>query len=77
MEKTALKHLIYGGFKEIISDSKFYYRSSVGESYSYLTEDGVNAVTDFLNGVAYKIHQAEQADLEKRAKAQTLETLKS
>lgn len=77
MEKTALKHLIYGGFKEIIYDSKFYYHSTVGESYSHLTEDGVNAVSDFLNSIAYKIYQSEKEDLENRAKELTLRTLKS
>ena len=77
MEKTALKHLIYGGIEEIIRDRNFYYYSKIGQQYSHFTEGGQAAVLEFMNSMAYKIRQAEEADLEKRAQEQTLNALKS
>lgn len=77
MEKSALKHLIYGGIEEIIRDRRYYYHTAVGESYSHFTEEGKEAITEFMAGMAYKIRAAEEADLERRAKEQTLEALKS
>lgn len=61
----------------MLRDRRFYYHSSVGESYSYFTEEGKEAITEFMNSMAYKIRAAEEADLERRAKEQTLEALKS
>ena len=77
MEKTTLKHFIYGGIEEIIRDSNFYYYSKIGQQYSHFTEAGQAAVLEFMNNMAYKIRQAEEADLEKRAQEQTLNALKS
>lgn len=77
MEKAALKHLIYGGIEEILRDRRYYYHTSIGESYSHFTEEGKEAITEFMNSMAYKIRAAEEADLERRAKEQTLEALKS
>ena len=77
MEKSALKHLIYGGIEEIIRDRRYYYHTSVGESYSHFTEEGKEAIAEFMTGMAYKIRAAEEADLEKRAREQTLAALKS
>jgi len=77
MEKTALKHLIYGGIEEIICDRKYYYHSTVGESYSHFTEEGRAAINEFMGAMAYKIKAAEEADLERRAKEQTMAALKS
>lgn len=78
MEKTALKHLIYGGVEEIIRDSNYYYYySKMGEQYSRFTESGQAAILEYMQSMAYKIRQAEEADLEKRAQEQTLNALKS
>ena len=77
MEKGALKHLIYGSLEELIRDRRYYYHSSVGESYSHFTEEGKEAVQEFMGAMAYKIRAAEEADLERRAKEQTLNALKS
>ena len=77
MEKGALKHFIYGSLEELIRDSRYYYHSSVGEAYSHFTEEGNVAVAEFMGAMAYKIRAAEEADLERRAKEQTLAALKS
>jgi hypothetical protein len=76
MEKSAIKDLTYGGLMEIINDSKFYYHSSVGSSYSHLTEDGKLAVVEFIDMIAWKMIEAENADLDRRAKDQVLAELK-
>ena len=77
MEKGAVKDIFYGGIEEIINDPKYYYYSKIGEAYSHLSDAGKEAVIEFMNGMAYKIRQAEQADLERRAQQQTLDALKS
>jgi hypothetical protein len=48
----------------------------VGSSYSYLTEDGKLAVIEFMNMIAYKMKEAEDEDLNIRAKQQVLDQLK-
>jgi hypothetical protein len=76
MQKSAIKDLIYGGLEELINNSKYYYHSSVGANYSHLTEDGKEAVSEFMDAMAWKIHEANNADLDRRAKEQVLSTLK-
>ena len=76
MEKSALKHLIYGGIEEMLRDRRYYYHSTVGENYSHWTEEGKEAVAEFMSSMAYKIRAAEEADLERRAREQTLAALK-
>lgn len=76
MKKSAIKDLVYGGVEEIINNRNFYYHSSVGAGYSHLTDDGKEAIIEYMNIMAWKIKEAEDADLEKRAKQQVLAALK-
>lgn len=76
MQKSAIKDLIYGGLEEILNNRNYFYHSSVGRDYSHLTEDGKVAVVEFMDLMAWKIKQAEDADLERRAKQQVLDALK-
>ncbi len=76
MEKSAIKDLVYGGLEELINNQRYYYHSTVGYSYSHLTENGKEAVADFMNIMAWKIREANDADLERRAKEQVLNALK-
>ena len=76
MEKGAIKDLIYGGLEELINNQKYYYHSTVGYNYSHLTEKGEAAIIDFMNLMSWKMLQAENADLELRAKEQVLNSLK-
>jgi hypothetical protein len=62
---------------EIINNRNCYYRSSVGGNYSHFTDEGKVAVMEYIELMAYKIHEAEQADLERRAKEQVLKELQS
>jgi hypothetical protein len=77
MQKSAIKDLMYGGLEEIINNRNHYYNSSVGGNYSHFTDSGEEAVMEFIKLMAYKIHEAEQADLDRRAKEAVLKELKS
>jgi hypothetical protein len=77
MQKSAIKDLAYGGLEELINNRAYYYHSSVGAGYSHLTEDGKEAVIEFMNLIAYKIKEAESVDLDRRAKEAVLKELKS
>ena len=76
MQKGAIKDLVYGGLEEILHNRNYYYNSSVGGAYSHLTEEGKIALTEFMGLMAYKIIEAENADLNDRAKKQVLDQLK-
>ena len=76
MEKGAIKDLVYGGVEEILNNSRYYYHSSVGAGYSHLTDDGKAAVIEYMDLMAWKIKEANEADLDQRAKKQVLDQLK-
>jgi hypothetical protein len=76
MEKAAIKDLIYGGLEEILNNNRYYYHSTVGRDYSRLTDLGKQAVTEFMDIMAYQIRAAENADLDRRAKEQVIASLK-
>ena len=77
MQKSAIKDLVYGGLEEILNNSRHYYKSSVGSNYCHLTESGKEAIVEFIDIMAYKINQAEEQDLDRRAKEQVLKELRS
>lgn len=76
MEKSAIKDLCYGGLEELLNNNRYYYHSSTGPSYSHLTEDGKVAVVEFMDMIAWKIKEANELDLDRRAKEQVWATLK-
>jgi hypothetical protein len=76
MEKQAIKELMYGGIKEIMNNGRFYYKSSVGKNYSSFTSAGVDAVKEFVTDIAGYITEAEEADLNQRAKDMVMKELK-
>lgn len=76
MEKGAVKDLVYGGLEELINNRRYYYHSSVGASYSHFTDEGKVAVIEFMDLVAWKVKEAENQDLEARAKQQVMSALK-
>jgi hypothetical protein len=76
MKKGAIKDLCYGGLLELLNNRNFYYHSSVGAGYSHLTEEGKEAVIEFMNMIAWKMKEAEDRDLDSRAKQQVIDQLK-
>jgi len=76
MDKTAIKHMMYGGIKELMSDRRYYYNSSTGRHYSHFTDEGKIALYAFASDIAYYITEAETKDLDNRAKDMVLKELK-
>lgn len=76
MDKLAVKEFLYGGVQELVKNKKFYYHSTVGQNYSYWTDEGKEALQDYLNIFAWKIKEAEEAELRNKAKEMVLEGLK-
>ena len=76
MQKGAIKDLIYGGVEEILTNKNYYYHSSVGRDYSHLTDEGKVAIVEFMDLMAWKVKEANDADLERRAKEQVMSALK-
>ena len=76
MEKQAIKELMYGGVKEIMNNSRYYYRSSTGRQFSSFTEPGKIAVQEFVHEIAAYIIDAENVELDQRAKDMVIKELK-
>jgi hypothetical protein len=74
MEKSAIKDLIYGGLEEMLHNRRYYYHSTA--SYSHFTDEGKAAVAEFMGLMAYQIREAENKDLDHRAKQQVIDQLK-
>jgi hypothetical protein len=77
MDKTAVKDIVFGGLEELINNSRYYYHSSVGRDYSHFTDLGRQAVSEFMDIMAYKIREAREQDLDQRAKQQVIDGLKN
>jgi hypothetical protein len=76
MEKSAIKDIIYGGIEEIVQNRRYYYSSSVGRDYSHFTDEGKEAIVEFMGLMAFQVRRAEEQDLDQRAKKQVLDGLK-
>jgi hypothetical protein len=77
MDRPAIKDFVYGGMMELMRNRHYYYNSGVGSSYNHWTEEGRAALADYMNLVAGKMWEAEQRELDARAKEMVLKELKS
>lgn len=77
MRKNAVKDLIFGGLQELSRNTRFYYHSGVGSNYCYWTEEGKEAVIEFMKEMTPIMRAAEEQDLDARAKEMVLKELKS
>ena len=77
MEKCAIKQLMYGGIKELMAERRYYHNSGIGKNYSHFTDEGKVAVYEFVTEIAAYIIEAENAELDQRAKDLVLKELKS
>jgi hypothetical protein len=77
MDKMALKEILYGSLKELMTNPKFIYVSSIDPSYSEWTESGTKEVMQFLKQMSFLIAQSEREDMDRRAKEIVLGNLKS
>ncbi len=76
MQKTAIKELLYGGISELMKNKNYYYQSSVGRGYSHFTDDGKEAVNEFVLEISQFIVEADKNELDRRAKEMVMNTLK-
>lgn len=77
MKKQAIKELLFGGINELMRNRSYYYKSTVGRDYCYFTEDGKEAVQEFVVEISKFINAAEEAELDQRAKDIVINTLKN
>lgn len=70
------KRQVYAGLFEIVSDPRYYYNSKVGSDYSHLTDEGVKAITEYINIMGPHMIKKEEEMLEARAKVLVWEGLK-
>ena len=76
MEKDAIKDMMFGGLTELMKNRKYYYYSSIGIGYCHFTDDGVKVLAEYMNLMGAKLHEAEEAELNKRAKDLVIKGLK-
>lgn len=77
MEKPAIKNIIYGGINELMQNERYYRHSKIGRGYCRWTAEGLEAVSEFMNEMAFYIYEAEQESLDQRSKDILLKELKS
>jgi hypothetical protein len=76
MDKQAVKELMYGGVAELMRNRHYFYHSSVGAHYSNWTAEGEKALAEYMTIIGYKMLEAEESDLDKRAKDLVINGLK-
>ena len=76
MNKGALKDFLYGGLAEIMNNRQYYYKSGSGQGYSHFTEEGEQALVEYMNLVSWKMIEAENNELNARSKEIVLKGLK-
>ena len=77
MDRTAIKDLLYGGMMELMRNRQYYYNSDVNSTYNSWTEEGKAALAEYMTLVAGKMWEAEQVELNSRAKELVIKELKS
>lgn len=71
-----LHRQIYSGLFEILKDKELYYYSHVGKGYCHLTDQGKEAVTKWIDLMAWEMLELEKKELDARAKKLMWEELK-
>lgn len=67
---------MYGGIAELLKNRKYYYHSGLGPRYSHFTEEGNEALSEFMSVIADKLLEAEEKDLDTRARELVIKGLK-
>jgi hypothetical protein len=76
MDKQAVKDLMFGGINELMRNRTYYYHSTIGQNYSHWTEEGKTALLDYMHLMGWKLKEAEEAELNRRAKDLVIKGLK-
>lgn len=75
--KTPLDKQVYAGLMEIIKDKKYYYQSGIISDYNKLTDEGKEAVLEFISIMAPCMIKNENQMLDARSKQMMMDVLKS
>jgi hypothetical protein len=76
MNKDAIKDFMYGGVAELMRNRTYYYYSSVAPEYCHWTEEGEQALAEYMTLVGRQMLMAEEKELDQRAKDMVLNKLK-
>ena len=78
MHKNAVKDQLYGSIIEMMHNRELFYKSSVGKNheYSHWTDQGKQALMEFVEAQSKRMLAAEDALIRQRAKEMTFEALK-
>ena len=76
MDKQAIKEMMFGGLTELMKNRKYYHFSAIGSTYCFFTDEGEKALIEYMNLLGAKLCEAEEADLNKRAKDLVVKGLK-
>jgi hypothetical protein len=76
MSNNLHKRQVYAGLFEIISDPKYYYRSMVGIEYSHLTNEGKDAIAEYMTVMAPHMLVKAKEEFDEKVKQKVWEELK-
>jgi hypothetical protein len=76
MDKQAIKDITFGGLVGLMRDRRYYYHSSIGLNYCHFTEEGTKALSEYMSIMCAKLHEAEEKELDQRAKDMVVKGLK-
>jgi hypothetical protein len=75
MNEQVIKEVMYGGITKLMENRDYFYNSSVGPEYSHWTDDGKEAVAEFLQTLSHPILVENKLKLDNRAKELVMEGL--
>ena len=75
MERQAVKDLLYGGISELMQNKRYFYHSPISADYCHWTEDGEQAMVEFVTMMATRMVEADQEQLDTRAKELVMDGL--
>jgi hypothetical protein len=75
MERRALKEVLYGGIEELMSNTRYYYTSSIGIQFNHWTEEGKQALGEYMDLLSHQIKRCQLEEDLKRSKDLVLNEL--
>ncbi len=75
--KTPLDKQVYAGLMEILKDKNLYYNSALAADYNHLTDNGKEAIVEFISIMAPHMIKNEEHELNERSKRLMMDVLKS
>ena len=76
MERRALKEVLYGGIEELMSNSRYYYTSSISVEYNQWTDEGRAAIAEYIELLSPRIKRCQIEEDLMRSKEMVINELK-